>query len=125
MPPTPKILWAQILRLYQDKGYDLAEVKLLEGGKPGDTKVVIEIFEGPKVKIGSIDFVGNEFASRATLQTQISTRKPILGLFGKYHRDMLDDDRQKLIEYYQQPGLLRGEGDAGDARRQGPRARST
>ena len=26
--------------------------------------------------------------------------KPILGLFGKYHRDMLDEDRQKLIDYY-------------------------
>ncbi len=96
----------QILRLYQDKGYDLAEVNLLEGGNPGETKVVIQIFEGPKVKIGSINFVGNEFASAATLQTHIGTRKPILGLFGKYHRDMLDDDKQKLMEYYQQHGFF-------------------
>ncbi len=96
----------QILRLYQDKGYDLAEVNLLEGGNPGETKVVIQIFEGPKVKIGSINFVGNNFASDGTLQTHISTRKPILGLFGKYHRDMLDDDRQKLIEYYQAQGFF-------------------
>jgi outer membrane protein insertion porin family len=96
----------QILRLYQDKGYDLAEVNLLEGGNPGETKVVIQIFEGPKVQIGSINFVGNEFASGATLRTHISTRKPILGLFGKYHRDMLDDDRQKLIEYYQKQGFF-------------------
>ena len=94
------------LRLYQDKGYDLAEVKLIEGGNPGETKVVIQIFEGPKVKIGSINFVGNEFASAATLQTHIGTRKPILGLFGKYHRDMLDDDKQKLIEYYQGHGFF-------------------
>jgi outer membrane protein insertion porin family len=96
----------QILRLYQDKGYDLAEVSLLEGGKAGDTKVVIQIFEGPKVKIGSINFVGNEFASDATLRTHISTRKPILGLFGKYHRDMLEDDKQKLMEYYQSHGFF-------------------
>ena len=57
-----------IYRLYQEKGYDLAEVELLEGGNPGDTKVVMQIFEGPKVKIGSIDFVGCQFATPAMLQ---------------------------------------------------------
>ena len=40
------------------------------------------------------------------LQTHIATRKPILGLFGKYHRDMLDEDRQKLIDYYQEQGFF-------------------
>src|SRR5207249_532980 len=49
----------QIKRLYEEKGYDLAEVKLLEGGKLGDTKVVIVIFEGPKRKVKSVDFKGN------------------------------------------------------------------
>jgi outer membrane protein insertion porin family len=91
---------SQILRLYQEKGYDLASVTLLEGGNAGDTKIVIEIFEGPKLKVGSIDFVGNKFASDATLRTHITTRQPILGLFGKYRRDMLEDDKQKLIDYY-------------------------
>ncbi len=95
-----------ILRLYQEKGYDLAEVELIEGGNPGDTKVVIQIFEGPKVKISSIDFVGNQFASDAMLKTHIASRKPILGLFGKYHRDMLDEDRQKLLDYYQGLGFF-------------------
>ncbi len=95
-----------ILRLYQEKGYDLAEVELIEGGNPGDTKVVIQIFEGPKVKIGSINFVGSQFATPAQLRTHITTRKPILGLFGKYHRDLLDEDRQKLIDYYQGQGFF-------------------
>ncbi len=96
----------QIQRLYQEKGYDLVSVKLLEGGNQGDTKIVIEIFEGPKVKVSRIDFVGNHFASGATLKTHISTRKPILGLFGRYKSDMLDEDRQKLIDYYQSQGFF-------------------
>jgi len=96
----------QILTLYHEKGYDLASVTLLKGGNPGDTHIVIEIFEGPKVKIGSIDFKGNVFASDATLKTHISSRQPILGLFGKYHRDMLDEDRQKLIDYYYSQGFF-------------------
>jgi tRNA A-37 threonylcarbamoyl transferase component Bud32 len=38
----------QIQELYREKGYDLASVTLLEGGNKGDTKIVIEIFEGPR-----------------------------------------------------------------------------
>src|SRR5262249_3295680 len=95
-----------IYRLYKEKGYDLAEVELLEGGNPGDTKVVMRIFEGPKVKLGSIDFVGNQFATDAQLKTHITSRKPILGLFGRYQEGMLDEDRQKLIDYYQGQGFF-------------------
>ena len=105
-PTRTRLAVGQIQRLYSEKGYDLASVTLLEGGNAGDTHVVIEIFEGPKVKIGSINFVGNTFATDARLRTMIGTRKPILGLFGKYHRDMLDEDRQKLIEYYQKQGFF-------------------
>jgi outer membrane protein insertion porin family len=91
---------SQIQELYREKGYDLASVTLLEGGNKGDTKIVIEIFEGPKAKVTSINFVGNNFASSATLRTHINTRKPILGLFGRYDANMLEDDRQKLVDYY-------------------------
>jgi outer membrane protein insertion porin family len=105
-PTRTRLALGQILRLYQEKGYDLAEVNLVEGGNPGDTKIVIQIFEGPKVKISAIHFIGNTFASPATLRTHISTRQPILGLFGKYHRDLLDEDRQKLVDYYQKLGFF-------------------
>lgn len=105
-PTRTRLAVSQIQRLYVEKGYDLASVTLIEGGNPGDTKIVIEIFEGPKVKVNSISFVGNHFATSAQLRIKIGTRKPILGLFGKYHSDMLDEDRQKLIEYYQSQGFF-------------------
>jgi outer membrane protein insertion porin family len=105
-PTRTRLAVGQILRLYQEKGYDLASVTLLEGGNVGDTKIVIEIFEGPKGKVTNISFVGNHFASGAQLRTKISTRKPILGLFGKYHSDMLDEDRRKLIDYYNANGFF-------------------
>ena len=66
----------QILRLYQQKGYALASVTLLEGDSPGDTKIVIEIFEGPKVRIGSVHFTGNIFASDHTLSWVLAFTKP-------------------------------------------------
>ena len=66
----------QIQRLYDEKGYELAEVKLLEGGNPGDTRVVIGIFEGQKLHVGAIDFEGNVFATDGTLRTKITQQDP-------------------------------------------------
>ncbi len=90
----------QIQELYREKGYDLASVTLLEGGNRGDTRIVIEIFEGPKAKVTSINFKGNLFATPSTLKTHINTRQSILGLFGRYDAEMLESDRQKLVDYY-------------------------
>ncbi|MHC5543079.1 BamA/OMP85 family outer membrane protein, partial [Singulisphaera rosea] len=96
-----------IKKMYEDKGYELAEIFLIEGGKLGDTKVVFRIFEGPKLKIRTIDFKGNTFASDATLMTKITSKMPILWLFGgKFHRDTLDEDVRKLTEYYQDLGFF-------------------
>ncbi|WP_240911152.1 BamA/OMP85 family outer membrane protein [Paludisphaera soli] len=106
-PTRTRLAVQQIERLYIEKGYELAQVTLLEGGDPGDTKVVIQIFEGPKYQLASIDFKGNVFATDAQLWTKISSRKPVVaGFGGKYHRDMLDEDARKLIEYYQSQGFF-------------------
>ncbi len=52
----------EIVKLYREKGYPTAEVKLVEGNHPGDSRVIIEIIEGPKA-------VANAPASPATLPT--------------------------------------------------------
>jgi outer membrane protein insertion porin family len=96
----------QIRNLYHEKGYDLAEVELIEGGKLNDRRVVMQIFEGPKFQISSIKFVGNTFVTHPVLRTKITSRIPILGLGGKYHSDMLEEDARKLREYYQAQGFF-------------------
>ncbi|APW59123.1 Outer membrane protein assembly factor BamA [Paludisphaera borealis] len=106
-PTRTRLAISQIERLYQEKGFELAEVRLIEGGEVGDTKVVIQIFEGPKYKIASIDFKGNTFATDSQLWGKISSRKPIIMSFGgKYHRDMLEEDKRKLVEYFQSQGFF-------------------
>lgn len=97
----------QIQTLYEEKGYEKATVRLLEGGKVGDRKVVIEIFEGPKFKIGSIDFIGNAFVDDGVLSTKIESRKGYFGLLGvKRQKDGLENDRRALIKYYQDNGFF-------------------
>ena len=45
-PMRTRMAVRPIHRLYQEKGYDLAEVTLIEGGNPGDTKIVIADLRG-------------------------------------------------------------------------------
>jgi outer membrane protein insertion porin family len=97
----------QIQQLYEEKGYEKAEVRLLEGGKVGDTRVVIEIFEGPKFKIDSIDFVGNTFVDDGVLATKIESRRGYFGLLGaKRQKEGLENDKRALYKYYQDNGYF-------------------
>jgi outer membrane protein insertion porin family len=97
----------QIRRLYEEKGYELAEVVLLEGQKPGDRRVVFQIFEGPKVRIARIRFTGNTVASDALLNTKIGSRIALFSWFRvQPAREGIEDDVRKLTEYYQSLGYF-------------------
>jgi outer membrane protein insertion porin family len=97
----------QIKRLYEEKGYEFAEVTLLEGGKPGDTRAIFQIAEGPKCRLHSIGFEGNTFVSDGVLRTKIASKPPLLAtLGGRYHSDEVEEDARKLREYYQSNGFF-------------------
>ncbi len=103
---------SQIRNLYEEKGYELAEVELIEGGKPDDRRVIFQIFEGPKVKLNRISFEGNTVFSSAHLRTKISSRTPILSFGGGFHQDDVDQDTRKLIDFYQSIGYMEAKVDA-------------
>jgi outer membrane protein insertion porin family len=97
----------KIKALYEEKGYEKADVKILEGDKYGDTKVVIEIFEGPKFEVGHIDFVGNTFVEDGVLATKIESRRGFFGKLGaRRSSDNLDGDHRALVKYYQDNGFF-------------------
>lgn len=96
-----------ILRRYQDDGRYFATVDLVEGNKPGDTRVVYNIVEGPVVKVADVEFVGNVGAIAGRLRTQLTTKKEFLKLIGgKFNPMTLELDRKALVEYYQSIGYL-------------------
>lgn len=105
-PGLNKAMAQRIERRYREKGYPFATAELLEGGKRGDTKVVISITEGPKTKVTRVTWEGNSFVSGERLATQINS-KPFLHVFPtKYDTMKLEEDIAKLTEYYRNNGYL-------------------
>jgi outer membrane protein insertion porin family len=105
--PRANMLACQAIanKLNQD-GRPFANVDLIEGANPSDTRVVFNITEGPVVKIKDIEITGNtDFVSSAVLKTHINSSSEFIGLFGgKLNRAMVDDDVHKLEEYYRSFG---------------------
>ena len=109
MDPRANELGRQaILRKYQqDEGRYYASVELVEGTKPTDTRVVYGIVEGPVVKVGAVEFVGNEHTSSGRLKTQLVTKREFLKTIGgKFNPTSLELDRKALVEYYHALGYL-------------------
>ncbi len=92
---------------YHTKGYNGAQVTLLEGDKPGDSRAVFIVDEGTKQRVLSVNFIGNTIADDGRLQTQIKTSHPILWLFkGEYDRKQLEEDKARLTAYYRGLGYF-------------------
>ena len=93
-----------ILRRYEEMGRLFAGVELVEGDKPGDSRVVFNITEGPVVKVKSISFEGNTFVTGARLRTQIDSTREFLWLGGRYDPISVERDVSRLEEYYRSFG---------------------
>jgi outer membrane protein assembly complex protein YaeT len=98
----------EIVRRLNEDGRPLATCELLAGDKPGDTEVIFNISEGPKVRVKAIEFVGSEhFVSSAVLRNHVDSSTAFLGVIGgKFNPTMADHDALKLEEYYRSYGFM-------------------
>ncbi|MGL4420796.1 MAG: POTRA domain-containing protein, partial [Gemmataceae bacterium] len=101
---------AQIIQnKYREDGRYFATVTLAEGGKLADRRVVFNIVEGPVVKVSRVRFAGHQSASGGRLATQVQISAPVFGmrlLASKFTPQMLEQDKQKLLDYYHKLGHL-------------------
>jgi outer membrane protein insertion porin family len=101
--------------LYAEKGYEYAEVKPEIKPVSGGTKIVnltFNITEGPKVKIRSIDFIGNKAIGDGKLARKMKENKApgflrfITGA-GTYKEAKFEDDAEKVVGYYRERGYVK------------------
>ena len=105
-----------VLRSFMaEKGFTNAEVSHTITPVAGGPKLVNVTFlvnEGPKIKIRSIEFVGNEAIGDGTLQRKLKENKPkgIISFItgsGTYKESEYEADVERVVEYYQNHGYVR------------------
>ena len=111
-PRTIKDAEAKIVKLYHDKGYYDVKVKSEVIDLPsGDKGVKIDIEEGKKVFIKTITFQGNKAFTAKQLRAQMSTKEEgwlsWLTDDNLLDRSKLEQDREKLSDYYYNEGYLK------------------
>ena len=91
-----------ILKTYKEAGYYLAEVEAHTDTNP-DTNTIVttfEITEGQRIKVESINFIGNDNISPKSLSKQLKTR------VGKHFDELFfEEDLATLARYYQDTGF--------------------
>ncbi|HEY1068164.1 MAG TPA: POTRA domain-containing protein, partial [Pirellulales bacterium] len=92
------------------KGFNFAQIAVLEGNTPGDRRAVLQIHEGPRQRIEHVDFIGNTIVSDERLRTLLKS-KAIYGwrvgasfwpykFGGDFTPEKIDEDLERLSSYY-------------------------
>ena len=99
----------RIEQYYHEKGFAFATVELERGDvrSDPDREVVFLINEGPKVKVTSVQFDGNDAFYDPLLKTKTRSKTRILWLFGgKYDPSTINDDIEGVRNYYYSLGYF-------------------
>jgi outer membrane protein insertion porin family len=105
-PNLNKIACQKIVQKYNEQGRPFASCVLVKGGQLGDTEVVFQITEGPKVAVKAIEFVGNHFVTGPRLATQVkSSTQWFHCIGGTYVPAMAEADINELMKYYRTFGF--------------------
>jgi outer membrane protein insertion porin family len=97
----------QILRIYQDEGYFTASVEPDAQLLAENNALVYRVTEGPRVRLRSIGFEGNDELSDRELRSAIRSKRYIFILQpGLLNREQLELDAGRLRQYYAARGYL-------------------
>ncbi len=103
-----------VRQMFAEKGYEYAKVTHTITEMPGGPKLVHLTFnmdEGPRVRIRSIEFVGNKATGSGTLRGQMKSNKEqnflsfITGR-GTYQAAKFEEDAEAITEYYRGKGYV-------------------
>ena len=102
----------EIKKLYQKAGYPKTEVEYLPSSDiiTGRATVTFEIKESPKVRIDDVVFEGAQAFKQGKLRKVVKTRRHWMFSWitgsGVIKDDVLEDDRDKLAEFYRSQGYI-------------------
>ena len=88
-------------------------IKPVAGG-PKLVNVTFTVSEGPKIKIRTVDFIGNQAYGDGTLERKMKENKPkgILSFItggGTYKETAFEEDAARVVDYYHRKGYARAQ----------------
>jgi outer membrane protein insertion porin family len=96
-----------------EKGFQEAKVEPYHEALPGGPKTIalkFKITEGPKIKISSVDFVGNKVFSDGKIRGRMKTNKGggfwIFPGSSVYQEDKFEEDAEAVVAFYRDRGYL-------------------
>ncbi|MDR3012931.1 MAG: outer membrane protein assembly factor BamA [Chitinispirillales bacterium] len=97
-----------ILNMYADKGHLLAEVdaQVINTPVPGHALVRYDITEGPRVRIRSISFNGNENVNERWLKRRLKTRENRWWRSGDFNEELYRAHLDTLMLHFNDRGFL-------------------
>ena len=111
-PAKIQLMRNQLLKVYETRGKYHVKVDVVEKKLPRNrVRVIFKISEGKTAKIREINFIGNNSISDRKLRNQMGTKvssfKTILSGGDKYNPVTIDQDLEKINEFYQNRGFLK------------------
>ena len=110
---TEKKVANVIREMMVEKGFQEAKVEPYHEALPGGPKTValkFKITEGPKIKISSVDFVGNKVFSDGKIRGKMKTNKGggfwIFPGSSVYQEDKFEEDAEAVVAFYRDRGYL-------------------
>lgn len=96
----------EIEKAYRDEGYARARVtpEVAPDSSGAGVAVTLRIDEGPRVKVRAVHFTGATAFSQRALQGAIQLRPAGFLRKGRFTREKLDEDVQRLASYYHNRG---------------------
>ncbi len=103
---------SQIKRAYEEKGFFMTEVVLDRQLLEESGVLLFHVREGPKIRIRQMKFEGNQVFSDKEIRSQVRSKTYFLLLRnGELSRNALDDDADRIRQYYRNRGYLDAQAD--------------
>ncbi|WP_400192430.1 outer membrane protein assembly factor BamA [Hymenobacter sp. B81] len=100
-----------VRKFYTDKGFMNVKVNITQepdSSLPNSVELVVDVKRGDKVRISDISFIGNEAVTDGKLKGKMKKtkeKKPYKFFnSGKFQRSDFEDDKQKVIDFYNSQG---------------------
>jgi outer membrane protein insertion porin family len=102
----------QIKRAYEEKGYFMTEIVLDKQLLEESNVLLFKVREGPKIRVRELKFAGNTIFTDKELRAQVRSKTYMFILReGELNRTALDEDADRIREYYRDRGYLDAQAD--------------